>query len=111
MKVSYDPTTDVLSIVLRDDRAVAESDEDKPGVILYTSRRLGLLLPIAGQLPGAEHLAGSRARACRKREARRGRSPGYCSMRRSTKRRMLTPGRAPAEICAPRGSGGSYSTR
>lgn len=34
MKVSYDPTTDVLSIVLRDDRAVAESDEDKPGVIL-----------------------------------------------------------------------------
>ena len=34
MKVSYDPTTDILSIVLRDDRAVAESDEDKPGVIL-----------------------------------------------------------------------------
>lgn len=34
MKVSYDRTTDILSIVLRDDRAVAESDEDKPGVIL-----------------------------------------------------------------------------
>ena len=34
MQVSYDPTTDILSIVLRDDRAVAESDEDKPGVIL-----------------------------------------------------------------------------
>lgn len=34
MKVAYDPTTDILSIVLRDDRAVAESDEDKPGVIL-----------------------------------------------------------------------------
>ena len=34
MKVSYDPTTDTLSIILRDDRAVAESDEDKPGVIL-----------------------------------------------------------------------------
>ena len=34
MKVSYDPTTDILSIILRDDRAVAESDEDKPGVIL-----------------------------------------------------------------------------
>ena len=34
MKVSYDPTTDILSIVLRDDCAVAESDEDKPGVIL-----------------------------------------------------------------------------
>ncbi len=34
MKVSYAPTTDILSIVLRDDLAVAESDEDKPGVIL-----------------------------------------------------------------------------
>ena len=34
MKVSHDPTTDILSIILRDDRAVAESDEDKPGVIL-----------------------------------------------------------------------------
>ena len=34
MKVSYDPTTDILSIVLRDDRTVAESDEEKPGVIL-----------------------------------------------------------------------------
>ena len=34
MKVSYDRTTDILSIVLRDDRAIAESDEDKPGVIL-----------------------------------------------------------------------------
>ena len=39
MKVSYDPTTDTLSIILRDDRAVAESDEDKPGVILdYDSK-------------------------------------------------------------------------
>ena len=34
MKVSYDPTTDILSIVLRNDRTVAESDEDKPGLIL-----------------------------------------------------------------------------
>ena len=34
MKVSYDPTADILSIVLRDDRTVAESDEGKPGVIL-----------------------------------------------------------------------------
>jgi len=34
MKVSYDPRTDTLSIVLRDDRSVSESDEDKPGVIL-----------------------------------------------------------------------------
>ena len=34
MKVSYDPKTDILCIVLRDNRSIAESDEDKPGVIL-----------------------------------------------------------------------------
>jgi Protein of unknown function (DUF2283). len=33
MKITYDPTTDTLSVVLRD-APVAESDEDKPGVIL-----------------------------------------------------------------------------
>lgn len=34
MKVAYDPKTDTLTIVLRNDTRVAESDEDKPGVIL-----------------------------------------------------------------------------
>jgi uncharacterized protein YuzE len=34
VKVTYDPRTDALSVILRDDVAVAESDEDKPGVIL-----------------------------------------------------------------------------
>ncbi len=34
MRVSYDPRTDTLSVVLRDDSAVTESDEDKPGVII-----------------------------------------------------------------------------
>jgi uncharacterized protein YuzE len=34
MKVSYDPRTDTLTVILRDDVQVAESDEDKPGVIL-----------------------------------------------------------------------------
>ena len=34
MKVSYDPKTDSLSVILRDNVAVAESDEDKPGVVL-----------------------------------------------------------------------------
>lgn len=34
MKVSYDPKTDSLSVILREDISVAESDEDKPGVIL-----------------------------------------------------------------------------
>ena len=34
MKVSYDPRTDTLTVVLREDVQVAESDEDKPGVIL-----------------------------------------------------------------------------
>ncbi len=34
MKVSYDPRTDTLTVILKDDAPVAESDEDKPGVIL-----------------------------------------------------------------------------
>ena len=34
MKVTYDIKTDSLSVVLKDDVPVAESDEGKPGVIL-----------------------------------------------------------------------------
>jgi uncharacterized protein YuzE len=34
MKVKYDPHTDTLSVILKDDARVAESDEDKPGIIL-----------------------------------------------------------------------------
>ena len=34
MKVTYDQHTDILSIVLKDETSVAESDERKPGVIL-----------------------------------------------------------------------------
>ena len=34
MKVRYDRKTDTLSLVLRDGVKVAESDEDKPGIIL-----------------------------------------------------------------------------
>jgi YD repeat-containing protein len=34
MKVIYDPRTDTLSVILREGASVAESDEDKPGVIL-----------------------------------------------------------------------------
>ncbi len=34
MRISYDPKTDSLSIILLDNTPVAESDEDKPGVIL-----------------------------------------------------------------------------
>jgi uncharacterized protein YuzE len=34
MKAAYDSRTDTLSIILKDDARVAESDEDKPGVIL-----------------------------------------------------------------------------
>ena len=34
MKARYDARTDTLSIILKPDARVAESDEDKPGVIL-----------------------------------------------------------------------------
>ena len=34
MKVKYHVTTDTLSVVLRDNTPVHESDKDKPGVIL-----------------------------------------------------------------------------
>ena len=34
MKVNYDPKTDTLSFILKEDARVAESDEGKPGVIL-----------------------------------------------------------------------------
>ena len=34
MKVTYDTRTDTLSVILKDNISVAESDEDKPGVIL-----------------------------------------------------------------------------
>jgi len=34
MKVTYDPNTDSLSVIFKEGVAVAESDEDKPAVIL-----------------------------------------------------------------------------
>ena len=34
MRVTYDPRTDTLSVTLRENAQVAESDDGKPGVIL-----------------------------------------------------------------------------
>lgn len=34
MKATYDQRTDTLTLILKDGATVAESDEDKPGVIL-----------------------------------------------------------------------------
>ena len=39
MKVSYDPKTDTLSFILKENAQVAESDEDKPGLILDYDER------------------------------------------------------------------------
>ena len=43
MKVSYDPKSDTLSLVFKDNTAVAESDEDKPGIILDYDREGNLV--------------------------------------------------------------------
>ena len=34
MRVSYDPKTDTLSMILKEGATISESAEDKPGVIL-----------------------------------------------------------------------------
>ncbi|OGW68261.1 MAG: hypothetical protein A3H49_11115 [Nitrospirae bacterium RIFCSPLOWO2_02_FULL_62_14] len=52
MKVSYDEKTDTLSVILKDNTPVAESDEDKPGVILDFDK--------AGNLVSLEILDASR---------------------------------------------------
>ena len=43
MKVTYDKRTDSLSVILKDDAAVIESDEGKPGVILDYDRQGNLV--------------------------------------------------------------------
>jgi uncharacterized protein YuzE len=34
MKITYDSHTDTLSVILKEDSTIAESDEEKPGLIL-----------------------------------------------------------------------------
>ena len=43
MKAIYDPRTDTLSIILRSDVRIAESDEGKPGVVLDYDREGNLV--------------------------------------------------------------------
>jgi YD repeat-containing protein len=34
VKVAYDPRTDTLTVILKENTPVAESDEEKPGIVL-----------------------------------------------------------------------------
>lgn len=43
MKVTYNKRTDSLSVILKEDAAVIESDEGKPGVILDYDRQGNLV--------------------------------------------------------------------
>lgn len=43
MKVAYDPRTDTLSVILKENTRVAESDEDKPGIILDYDEEVNLI--------------------------------------------------------------------
>lgn len=74
MKVTYDSKTDTLTVILRSDVQVAESDENNPGVILDydeagslislevldTSQRVTEARTIEFQTTDAEPLAASR---------------------------------------------------
>jgi YD repeat-containing protein len=43
VKSNYDPRTDTVTLILKDGAKVAESDEDKPGVILDYDERGNLV--------------------------------------------------------------------
>jgi uncharacterized protein YuzE len=45
VKVQYDSKTDTLSVILKDNTTVHESDEDKPGVILDYDKEGNLGVP------------------------------------------------------------------
>lgn len=57
MKIAYDPKTDSMTVILKEVVPVAESDEDKPGVILdYDTQDNQLSLEI---LDASRRMAGA----------------------------------------------------
>jgi len=101
-EAAYDVRTDTLSIILKADAAVAESDEDKPGVILDYDR----MEPDISRNPGCVHEVTEARRSSSRRRAE-GRERCVIKAERIIRpcpaRQPMSRGRAGAVRCPPSG--------